>query len=127
MDAEVTAPVTTPAKKTSGSGCMLMFTVVVGLLIGGFIWNAITGGTSHSKNVTRTDYGSYWPLTVDTATIGCKGADPYAEVGGVKYALNGTAEADGYPALDPVWAADPTTPGLKLDVSALRINALKLC
>lgn len=114
--------------KSSGSGCLPVAVILVLMLAAGGLWELlVSGGDSHAKHVTRSDYGSYWPLTADSATIGCKSGDPYVQVGDTRYALNGAAQNDGYVSLAPIWADDSASPGLKVDVSVLRINALKLC
>lgn len=130
MDAQP-APAETPAKaKNNSSGCMVLFLVVGGLLAAGLLWNAVTGGgDSRSKNVSRSGYGASWPLTVDSAKIGCaNGQDAYVQVGSIRYALNGTAKADGgYSNIAAIWADDPQSPGLKLSITPLIADAQKLC
>ena len=66
---------------------------VVGLLTG----LALLSGCSseESKRITRADYGDDWPLTVSSATIHCERIDSrrvpvWIEVGGEKFAVNGT-------------------------------------
>lgn len=61
------------------------------------------------RNVTRDQFesrGLKWPLTVDHAELGCTKLSRWAEVDGVKYALNGIAEGQGYRKIDPVWQVD---------------------
>lgn len=131
MDAQ-SAPAETSAKaKNNSSGCMMLFLVVGGLLAAGLLWNAVTGsgGDSHSKSVDRSTYGTAWPLTVDSAKIGCEnGQDEYVQVGSIRYSLNGTAKADGgYDNVDAIWADDPSSPGLKMSIAPLVADAQKLC
>lgn len=121
-----TAPAAPAQKKANTSGCLMLLIVVAALLAVGVIWKAVAPGDSHTKAVSRSDYGTAWPLTVDSAKLGCAdGRDPYVQVGNIRYALTG-GEA-GYTAIDPVWADDPTAPGLKLSIGGLRADALKLC
>lgn len=64
----------------------------------------ITGAWS-----TRADFESRdldWPLTADQARLGCTDTSRWAEVGGVKYALNGRAKGQGYRPIEPVWRID---------------------
>lgn len=119
--------VSAPAKRSNNTGCVMLLVGVAAFFALAIGWKIFAPGDSHTKHVTRSDYGSYWPLTVDSATIGCKGADPYAQVGSIRYGLNGTAQTDGYASPDPIWADDSSSPGLKVDIGVLRINALKLC
>lgn len=123
---ENASPVIAPAKKSSSTGCLPALAILAAILAVGVIWKAVAPGDSHTKHVSRSDYGTSWPLTVDSATIGCAdGHDPYVQVDSTRYALTG-AEV-GYASLDAIWAADPSTPGLKVDVAPLRADALKLC
>jgi len=129
MDAEAIAA---PRKKSGGfdTGCVPVLIILAAMLAAGFVWNAVAGGSdSHSKNVSRSDYGAGWPLTVDSAKIGCaNGQNEYVQVGSIRYALNGTAKADGgYSNVDTIWADDPSSPGLKLSIAPLIADAQKLC
>ena len=129
MDAEAIAA---PRKKSGGfdTGCVPVLIILAAMLAAGFVWNAVAGGSdSHSKNVSRSDYGASWPLTVDSAKIGCaNGQNEYVQVGSIRYALNGTAKADGgYSNVDTIWADDPSSPGLKLSIAPLIADAQKLC
>lgn len=121
-----TAPAAPAQKKANSSGCLMLLIVVVALLAVGVIWKAVAPGDSHTKAVSRSDYGTAWPLTVDSAKLGCAGGrDPYVQVGSIRYAL--TDGEAGYTAIDSIWADDPGTPGLKLSIGGLRADALKLC
>lgn len=116
-----------PAKKSSDmGGCLYIVAALVALIVGGLLWNAIFGSSNpHAKSVSRSDYLVTWPLTVDSAKIGCAdGRIPYVEVGDTRYALDGTER---YAPIDPIWAPDPATPGLRLSIARLRADALQLC
>lgn len=131
MDEHTDVPATAAAKKSSNSsGCMLIVGVIAALIVGGVIWNAVVGKSdSHRKHVDRASFGTAWPLTVDSADIGCQvGHDVYVQVGSIRYALDGVTKQDGgYEDVNAVWADDPTTPGLKMDISSLRNQARSLC
>ena len=66
---------------------------VLGLLTG---FALLSGCSSEeSKRITRADFGDDWPLTVFSATIHCERIDRqrvpvWIEVGGEKFAVNGT-------------------------------------
>lgn len=112
--------------KSSRSGCLPALVILVLILAVGVVWKVIAPGDSHSKSVSRSDYGTSWPLTVDSATIGCADSHyPYVQVDSIRYALTG-AEA-GYASLNSIWAADPSSPGLRIDIAPLRAAALALC
>ena len=50
----------------------------------------------HGKNISKSDYGVDWPLTVEEARLWCKGKDSvgivWVHTGGIAYPLNGTAK-----------------------------------
>ena len=128
MTAEPSAPAPAKAKSSDMSGCIWIVAAFVALLVGGFLWNAVTGSTgSHVRTVSRSDYGAAWPLTLDSVKIGCDSHNPYVLVGDTFYALDGAGRAAGYKDLDPIWAYDPAAAGLKVDIAPLRADALKLC
>jgi hypothetical protein len=96
------------------------------------------------KPVSKAEFeqaGLRWPLTVDHGRVGCDGMAAWFKTDDdTKYGLNGFAsEANGYSAIEPIWAVDQKTmaefraAGLK-DGPTLRINigdmiqeALKFC
>ena len=66
--------------------------------------------TDHSiGTATREDFesrGLKWPLTATSARLGCTKTSRWAEVEGVKYALNGRARSQGYEPTEPIWRID---------------------
>ncbi|WP_436787910.1 hypothetical protein [Yinghuangia sp. YIM S10712] len=109
---------------------------IIAFLVAVFLGFAMSAGDDGPKQteVTRDGYeatGRIWPLTVDSATLGCEGGkdQPVATVTtaeGTTYGLNGVAMPD-HPALAPIWRLDPEFPGLRVDVSDLLVEALGLC
>lgn len=78
--------------------------------------------------VTRDSMGESWPLTVDQAHVEClDGRLAVVHANGMTYALNGTAKSRGYPAVDPIWRANPSIPGTKISIGPLIDIALKQC
>ena len=78
--------------------------------------------------VTRESMGEAWPLTVAQARVEClDGRVAVVHANGVTYALNGTATARGYPAIDPIWRPNPLIPGTKVNIGPLIDIALKQC
>ncbi len=78
--------------------------------------------------VTRESMGESWPLTVDQAHVEClDGRLAVVHANGMTYALNGTAKSRGYPAVDPIWRANPSIPGTKINIGPLIDIALKQC
>lgn len=87
------------------------------------------GEFSGEVTVSRSEYGSEWPLTVDEGVLGCKGAgEVYFTAEGQTYAVNGTAQgaSDGAD-IDAIWADDPNASGLKINIGPLIDEGLPLC
>jgi hypothetical protein len=71
--------------------------------------------------------GFRWPLTVDEGTVRCEAfAISFVAPNGREYALNGVASSR-YPRIDPIWAADPDFPGLKISIGPLIDAGQPLC
>lgn len=79
-----------------------------------------------TREVTRSDYGSAWPLTVDHAVLACEpGGVPTVTVKQRSYRLSETS-ADLSPGLLRVWVDDPTT-AMPVSAKPLLDDALSLC
>lgn len=79
-----------------------------------------------AREVTRSDYGSAWPLTVDNAVLACEpGGVPTVTVEGRSYRLY-ERSTDLSPGLLRVWVDDPTT-ALPVSAKPLLDDALSLC
>ena len=78
-----------------------------------------------SKVVKSTDYGSKWPLNVDSAKLHCKHGAVWVEVRGRKYGVNGWAKtllaSRGFTCFDleNIWKDDPNFDGLKINIYPL--------
>ena len=63
-----------------------------------------------SSYVTRESFateGLAWPLTVESARLGCTQMARWVEVDGTRYGLNGLAsEERGYAEIEDIWAVD---------------------
>ncbi|CAN5634546.1 hypothetical protein BH23GEM7_BH23GEM7_27190 [soil metagenome] len=87
----------------------------------------ITPGAGRA-NISRTDYGDRWPLTVESGRLECRGAGAVVFVqGGREYAVNGMAKSAGARDIDPIWRADPSDLGYKVNIGPLIDDGLKLC
>ena len=83
------------------------------------------------KAVRSEDYGSSWPLTVDSATLCCKSGAVWVEVDGKKYGFNGLSKSIlprcGHASfnLEEIWREHPE--GMwKVDISPLIRDGLAL-
>ena len=85
-----------------------------------------------SKTIQSTDYGSGWPLTVDSAKLCCKHSAVWIEVNGKKYGLNGTASTLlprwGHTCSDltEIWKNHPDLKGTKVSIHRLIQDGLAL-
>lgn len=84
--------------------------------------------TEPDGTITREMLGDEWPFTVDGGVVACDGDGVTFTADGVTYAVNGTARGRemGVDA-QAIWADDPSTPGLKKDISPVINRGLELC
>lgn len=80
-----------------------------------------------SIEVSQSDFGSDWPLTVDSGTLACGGAGEVTfTANGTTYAVNGLAKAATvFPDIDPIWAKGEGAP--RKDIGPLIQRGLELC
>jgi len=89
-----------------------------------------------SAQVSQSDFGSNWPLTVSKGTLSCAplggdlGIVTFSE-NGKTYAVNGLAKGrakqNGWRAIDEIWKANPSVPGTKINIGPLIDRGLSLC
>ena len=78
-----------------------------------------------SRTVSSTDYGTDWPLIVDSAKLCCKYGAVWVEVNGRKYGVNGTSKGlltkweYACSDLTEIWKDDPNLKGLKVSIHRL--------
>lgn len=87
--------------------------------------------------MVSTNYGSKWPLTVPYAVVHCENITINSrklqivtldDPNGVTYSANGTARAHtDHSNLEAIWAANPTIPESKIDISPVIGLGLSLC
>jgi len=119
---------TVPVKKDFSPGCLVAIGAAAVIVAVGLLWNVVAGhDSSHTRTVSRSSYVGEWPLTVDSATIGCDGHNPWVRLGATFYALDGSGKMAGYTDIDPIWAYDANGDGLKPSIAPLREQADKLC
>lgn len=100
--------------------------LVVGLAIALVLFGCGEG------NVSSDEFGSKWPLTVDSGDLRCEGSQGFGSVvftdpDGNEYGVNGVAVGQGYPPIDPIWKDDPELAGLKISIGPLIDRGLSLC
>jgi hypothetical protein len=81
-----------------------------------------------SSEVSRSDYGTVWPLTVDGGVIACEPRNVATfTVNGRSYGLERLSTGADVPAgFRRIWAHDPVT-GARKDLSPLLDDSLALC
>ena len=82
-----------------------------------------------SAEVTRSDFGTEWPLTVEQGDLRCDRGVITFTADEVTYAVNAAAlEATDHPQIDPIWADDPNDDnGLHMSLSPLLVRGSDLC
>lgn len=105
------------------------FTCIVFALAG---CSSESSSENASAQVSRSEMGDEWPLTVDAGELRCQGsggvgAVTFTTADGKTYAVNGIAKQNGVPAIDPIWAKDPSIPGTKKNIGPLLDRGRALC
>lgn len=93
--------------------------------------NTAASEPASDGSISRESFGEAWPLTVDSGVLACDGKDGVGSVtftaDGTTYGVNGTALGQGLPAIDPIWADNPSVPGLKMNIGPVLDAGLALC
>jgi hypothetical protein len=129
---------------------ILWLTLAIGCKNSGVVSNSQQSPNSNSQNqsseasktekslspsevrITKQEFGTKWPFTVDEGTLACKGKSSFGEViftaNGKTYAINGTAKGTKkYLSIDEIWADNPSVSGVKKDIGPIIERGLKLC
>ena len=102
---------------------VLVFAALVGCSSGG-------GGT---KEVTSTQYGTFWPVTVEKGTLHClnstgrRRGEAVFEHEGTYYALNETATAAGHADISSIRVTNPEAEGTYIPINNFVTAAEDLC
>ncbi len=86
-------------------------------------------GSTNEVEVSASDFGNDWPLTVVQGTLQCEppGSVVFTTPEGTSYAVNGTAkDATDLPEIDAIWA-EGEVEGLKRNLGPLIQRGLALC
>lgn len=86
--------------------------MIRGLFISALALFLIACGEPTSIEVTATEFGDKWPLSVSKATLRCVDRVRTLEVDGMAYALNGKALTAGLPPADARVLKNPDVPAL---------------
>jgi len=113
----------------------LLSIIIAGMLLIGC--SDSNGVKVKERTITKQELKDQWPIkTTDKAIIKCylepSGTKaPVVVVNGIPYGLTGYADMhygqDDIKAFNKIWADDPRLKGLKVDLSKLTEEALKLC
>ncbi|MBD1864296.1 MULTISPECIES: DUF2511 domain-containing protein [Trichocoleus] len=94
----------------------------------------IMAATSNSITISQAEFGDSWPFTVSNGELYCIGEGNGQQVGAVvfatedeSYAVNGTAKALGYKAIEEIWRSNPAIPGTKINIGPIIQRGLEIC
>lgn len=83
---------------------------------------------SHTRVVSKAEFGQRWPLTVEKGELRCDKGAVTIVVDGKPYALNAKAQNRHLGgALGPLWAPNPKLEGARMSTGELIGQGLKLC
>lgn len=99
------------------------------LLCVGAVLVFVTACAGGGAEVSRSDYGQEWPLTVDQGKLRCESpsAVVFTAPDGSEYAINGAASTQGYAEIDPIWRNNPDISEAKVNIGPLIDDGLALC
>lgn len=75
------------------------------------------------ERVTKEQYGSYWPFTVEAGFVYSDGDQAIFETKEKKYIMNGVASM--HNRIDLIWADNQSIPGTKINIGSFIALALK--
>jgi hypothetical protein len=107
--------------------------IVVVLVVAGGLWGATrsSSGKDSGGGSLRVTSSSLkpWPFTMKSGELRCENNAVTFAGNGKRYALNGAAQDEGFPAVDDIWADGPDSGGLPMKVSldAAITRGLALC
>jgi len=92
------------------------------------------GGNVKTKKITKADYGSDWPVSVEEGTVKCiDGTYVVFEALGKVYAVNDSAKNEsimrehGWSNIDDIRLDDPAAPETKVNITPILSTGLILC
>jgi hypothetical protein len=84
-------------------------------------------GASNEVEITRAEFGTTWPFTVESGILSCEeGGAVVFTAEGVSYGLNASATALGYESINPIWADAPGPTG-KVSITPVMSRGIRLC
>ena len=92
-----------------------------------------SSGEGGSKEVNRTQYGAFWPVTVEEGILQClnptgrRRGEAVFEAEGTYYALNDTATEAGHADITPLRATNPEAEGTYIPINNFVGTAEDLC
>lgn len=71
------------------------------------LYPGIAVNAQSSKTITAQEFGDEWPFEVESGLVSCVNGSVLFTVEGKQYAVNGTAEANGYAEIEEIWSFNP--------------------
>ncbi|MEJ7645904.1 MAG: DUF2511 domain-containing protein [Chryseolinea sp.] len=92
------------------------------------------GGNSKTKEISKADYGTDWPVSVEEGTVKCiDGTYVVFETMGKVYAVNDSAKKEsvmkehGWSDIEEIRVDDPASPDTKVNITPILSTGLILC
>lgn len=109
---------------------------VFGVIVTLFLLLGASVSYAGGANVTESEYGEKWPLSVQSGTLNCTSLGTLGIVtftaNGITYAVNGTAKArakqNGWREINEIWRDNPNPQyGPKINIGPIVEKGLSLC
>ncbi|MES2730151.1 MAG: DUF2511 domain-containing protein [Bacteroidota bacterium] len=103
--------------------------IPVSLICIGLLALAACSSNDHGIKVTKSEYGTKWPFTVDEGYIDCvDNQEVVFRTGRKVYSLSGaTEDAQKYLNIEYIWKEDPQVKGTKILLYPFIEKGLKIC
>lgn len=92
---------------------------------------SVESSSTHEKAITKAEYGTKWPFTVESGTLKCVDGSVIFTANGKTYGVNGASKSHGYADIEEIWAVDSSLSDgnskIRMDIGIVLADGVNLC